>query len=113
MLLNIRHRPGRHCASTSLAGLAGYHGLDWSEALCFGIGSGLGIWYLNFPGAGASRIVHTRSQDIELQVSDQTWDLVPEVLDGLGAAFQPRSSAMMPMPNFDYGTVVVKTLRID
>jgi hypothetical protein len=53
------------------------------------------------------------SQAIKLQVSDQTWELVPEVLDGLGAAVQPRSPAMMPMPNFDYGTVVVKTLRVD
>jgi hypothetical protein len=52
------------------------------------------------------------SQAIDLQVSDQTWDLVPEVVDGLGAAFQPRSPDMMPMPNFDYGTVVVRTLEI-
>jgi hypothetical protein len=53
------------------------------------------------------------SQAIDLQVSDQTWELTPEVLDSLDAPFQPRSQAMMPMPNFDYGTVVVKTLRVD
>jgi hypothetical protein len=53
------------------------------------------------------------SQAINLQVSDQTWELIPEVLGALDAPFQPRSTAMMPMPNFDYGTVVVKTLRMD
>jgi hypothetical protein len=53
------------------------------------------------------------SQAIRIQVSDQTWDLVPEVLDRSGTIVQPRSLDMMPMPNFDYGTVVVKTLRID
>jgi hypothetical protein len=53
------------------------------------------------------------SQEISIQVSDQTWELVPEVLNNLGTAIQPRSEDMMPMPNFDYGTVVVKILRID
>ena len=47
-----------------------------------------------------------------LQVSDQTWDLVPELLDHLGTAFRPRSEDMMPMPNFDHGTVVVKTFSM-
>jgi hypothetical protein len=49
------------------------------------------------------------SQEISLQVSDQTWELVPEVLDNLGT---PRSEDMMPMPNFDFGTVVVRILSI-
>jgi hypothetical protein len=53
-----------------------------------------------------------QEQDIRVQVSDQTWYLVPEVLDGLSAAPKPRSPDMMPMPNFDYGTVVVRTLEI-
>ena len=53
------------------------------------------------------------SQVVTIQISDQTWELVPEVLDSLDTPFQPRPEDMMPMPNFDYGTVVVKTLRID
>ena len=53
------------------------------------------------------------SQAMTIQISDQTWELVPEVLNNLDTAFQPRLEDMMPMPNFDYGTVVVKTLRID
>jgi hypothetical protein len=53
------------------------------------------------------------SEVISLQVSDQTWDLVPEVLTSLGTTIQPRPRDMMPMPNFDYGTVVVKTLNVE
>lgn len=66
-LLPVCHVPGRHCASTGLADLARFHGLDWSEAFCFGLGAGLGIWYLSFPGTGASRMIHVRSHDIEAQ----------------------------------------------
>jgi hypothetical protein len=47
---------------------------------------------------------------VQFQVSDQTWGLTPEVLSLLGD-YQPRSPEMMPMPNFDYGTVVVRTFN--
>ena len=53
------------------------------------------------------------SADINLQVSDQTWNLTPKVLDSLGTAYKSRPADMMPMPNFDYGTVVVKTLNLE
>jgi hypothetical protein len=48
------------------------------------------------------------SQPLTLQVSDNTRDL-PDIP---GTAFQPRANDMMPFPNFDYGTVVVRTLDI-
>ena len=46
------------------------------------------------------------SQSLTLQVSDNSRDLpvIP------GTTFQPRPDDMMPFPNFDYGTVVVRTL---
>ena len=66
-ILPITHSPGVHCASTALRDLAAFHGLDWSEALCFGLGAGLGIWYLALPGVSPSRMVHVRSEDIEAQ----------------------------------------------
>jgi hypothetical protein len=53
------------------------------------------------------------TQDIRLQISDQTWDLIPEVLKILENEYQSRPADMMPMPNFDYGTVVVKTFPLD
>jgi hypothetical protein len=48
------------------------------------------------------------SQSLTLQVSDNSRELpgIP------GTTFQPRGADMMPMPNFDYGTVVVRTLGI-
>ncbi|MBW2356314.1 MAG: BtrH N-terminal domain-containing protein, partial [Deltaproteobacteria bacterium] len=67
-VLPITHRPGVHCASTGLRDLAAFHGLDWSEAMCFGLGAGLGLWYLSLPGLSPSRMVHVRSADIEEQL---------------------------------------------
>jgi hypothetical protein len=64
-LLNHTHEPGRHCASTSVADLLRYHGIPWGEALCFGIGGGLGIWYARLPGMSPSRVLHARSMDFE------------------------------------------------
>jgi hypothetical protein len=48
-------------------------------------------------------------QSLALQVSDNSREL-PDIP---GAAFQPRGDDIMPMPSFDYGTVVARTLRID
>jgi hypothetical protein len=62
-----RHHPGRHCASTGLCNLANHHGLNWSEAMCFGLGAGLGIWYLHLPNLSPRRMIHVRSLDLENQ----------------------------------------------
>lgn len=64
-VLDHAHAPGRHCASTAVADLLRYHGLPWGEALCFGIGGGLGIWYAALPGMSPSRVLHARSMDFE------------------------------------------------
>ena len=61
----VSHHPGHHCASTGLCNLANFHGIGWTESMCFGLGAGLGIWYVSFPGISPSRMVHVRSLDIE------------------------------------------------
>lgn len=66
-ILDVAHTPGRHCASTGIKNIVNYHGIPWSEAMCFGIGTGLGIWYLNISGNSPERLVHVRSEDIEYQ----------------------------------------------
>lgn len=66
-LIQPHHTPGRHCASTGLQDLVNHHGLDWTEAMCFGLGSGLGIWYLTLPGLDPSPMIHVRSLDIEAE----------------------------------------------
>jgi hypothetical protein len=66
-MVRIAHHPGRHCASTGLCNLVNFHSIRWSEAMCFGLGAGLGIWYLDLAGISPSRLVHVRSSDIEEQ----------------------------------------------
>lgn len=74
------------------------------------------LWSLTYyavPANGFEIILELDpSQTTTLQISDQTWELVPEVLNSLAAKIQSRSKDMIPMPNFDYGTVVVQTLSI-
>ena len=74
------------------------------------------LWSLTYyavPPTGFEIILELDpSAEITLQLSDQTWDLTPEVLDSLSNDYQPRPADMMRMPNFDYGTVVVTTFRL-
>ena len=49
------HRLAGHCGSGSLRDLLEFHGLDYghgplSEGMCFGLGGGLGFFYLEIPG---------------------------------------------------------------
>lgn len=94
VLLRSTHIPGRHCASSAISDLVRFHGLDLSEAMCFGIGSGLGAWYLqNVPNA-PSRMIHVRSADIEAKFFKRigcpfSWSRFPgadQALDALRAS---------------------------
>ncbi len=67
MKIEIRHHPGRHCASTALCNLANFHGLRWSEAACFGLGAGLGFWLIAIPAVSPSRFIHVRTADLAEQ----------------------------------------------
>ena len=67
ILLPVQHHPGRHCASTALCNMVNFHGMAFSEALCFGIGAGLGIWYLETGVMKSGRMIHVHSADIEAQ----------------------------------------------
>ena len=66
MLLKIKHTPGKHCASTGMQNIVNFHNINFSEAMCFGIGAGLGIWYIEAPEP-ISLMIHVRSTDIEAQ----------------------------------------------
>lgn len=51
-LADYDHRRGVHCASMALHNLAHHYlGRKWSEALCFGLASGLNFTYLREPGS--------------------------------------------------------------
>ncbi|WP_197468375.1 BtrH N-terminal domain-containing protein, partial [Alcanivorax sp. HI0083] len=59
------HRPGRHCGSSAIRDLLEFHGLNLTEAFCFGLGAGLGITYVEIPGTDTPFIVHVRSMGFE------------------------------------------------
>ena len=52
---NWRHQPGRHCASTALRDTLSFWGLPLSEAFCFGLGRGIGVFYLSIPNFSPSK----------------------------------------------------------
>ncbi|MGA9750347.1 MAG: BtrH N-terminal domain-containing protein [Acidobacteriota bacterium] len=59
------HRAGLHCSSTSVWNLLAFDGLAASEALAFGLGSGLGFFYLEDDRLTPSRILNGRAPDLE------------------------------------------------
>ena len=64
----VTHRPGRHCGSSAIRDLLEFHGLNLSEAMCFGLGSGLGITYLTMPEGPIRFMTHVRSLGYESRV---------------------------------------------
>lgn len=44
---NWVHIPGLHCGSTALRDVVTYYGYNFSEAMCFGLGGGLGFFYIS------------------------------------------------------------------
>jgi hypothetical protein len=39
--------------------------------MCFGLGEGMAVWFMYFPGLSPSRIVHVRTIDLESQFFDR------------------------------------------
>ncbi len=66
---HFSHTPGIHCGSTAMSDLLRHIGLDYSEAMCFGLGSGLGFYYFRDPrGASPSHLIHGRTLNLERDV---------------------------------------------
>lgn len=66
----ITHRPGNHCGSTAIRDLLEFHGILMSEAMCFGLGGGLGVTYFKVSHEKLPYIVHVRSMGYEQRVFD-------------------------------------------
>jgi hypothetical protein len=82
----MHHIPGRHCASTALCNATYFHGAPLSEAMCFGLGEGLGIFYIGLPGLAPSRLAHVRSLEFERQFFERIgipfqWDQHNDPMD--------------------------------
>ena len=59
------HRPGVHCGSTGLAGVLRLRGVDLSEAMAFGLGAGLGFYYLVSPALSPTHLFQGRQAHLE------------------------------------------------
>jgi len=80
ILPGFTHRPGVHCGSTALSDALRARGLDITEAMAFGLGAGLGFFYLDSPVLSPTRIILGRP-----------WTLEETACDVLGAPIAIRT----------------------
>ena len=59
------HIPGTHCGSVSLRDVMTYFKYEWSEAMCFGIGGGLGFYYTISETMSPSHMIFLRGPEME------------------------------------------------
>jgi hypothetical protein len=59
------HTPGHHCGSTALRNLLGFHGIEISEEMAFGLGAGAGFYYLALEDSSPSRWFNGRTARLE------------------------------------------------
>jgi hypothetical protein len=70
LLPGFTHRPGVHCGSTALSDALRVRGLDITEAMAFGLGAGLGFFYLDSPVLNPTRIILGRPWTLEETACD-------------------------------------------
>jgi len=94
MLPGFRHVPGVHCGSTAVADALRTAGVEVSEPVAFGLGAGLGFYYLAVPGLSPSLLFQGRSARLELeacaalgvQAAERTAEDAAAALAGVRAA---------------------------
>jgi butirosin biosynthesis protein H-like/uncharacterized protein DUF4872 len=69
---NYVHTPGHHCGSTALRNLLGFHGIEISEEMAFGLGAGACFYYLTLEDASPSRWFNGRTARLEENFDDLT-----------------------------------------
>jgi Butirosin biosynthesis protein H, N-terminal/Domain of unknown function (DUF4872) len=72
MVPAFRHRPGNHCGSTALRNLLGYHGIELTEEMAFGLGAGACFYYVALDGQSPSRFTNGRVGRLEEQFLELT-----------------------------------------
>ena len=66
------HRPGHHCGSTALRNLLGFHGVEISEEMAFGLGAGACFYYVTLEDASPSRWFNGRTARLEENFNELT-----------------------------------------
>jgi hypothetical protein len=64
-LAGFEHRPGVHCGSAALADALRARGVELSEPMAFGLGAGLGFYYLVSPALSPSHLFQGRTAHLE------------------------------------------------
>ncbi len=85
------HRPGIHCGSAAMRNLLAFRGIDFSEPMCFGLGSGAGFLYV--PELPVSPFVafHGRIMEMERELCDALAIPFPEHVEEDGEAGWERA----------------------
>jgi hypothetical protein len=65
MVPGYRHVPGNHCGSTALRNLLGFHGVEISEEMAFGLGAGACFYYVVLDEHSPSRFTNGRAARLE------------------------------------------------
>ena len=64
-ILNWKNKTGVHCGSVAIRNVVNYFGVDYEEAICFGIGSGIGFFYTKNKKGKPSEVIHLRAPNME------------------------------------------------
>jgi hypothetical protein len=91
MVPGYRHLPGHHCGSTALRNLLGFHGVEISEEMAFGLGAGACFYYIVHDEHSPSRFTNGRAARLEetevplrLRTEsdpDESWEMAREDVD--------------------------------
>ena len=105
------HRPGVHCGSTALADVLRLRGVEVSEAMAFGLGAGLGFYYLVSPALSPSHLFQGRQAHLERTACEvlgapfrareeddaaRAWEAVRAAVDRGGAPILSTDLAELP-----------------
>ncbi|MET0306443.1 MAG: BtrH N-terminal domain-containing protein [Solirubrobacterales bacterium] len=66
------HTPGHHCGSTALRNLLGFHGIEISEEMAFGLGAGACFYYVTIEDASPTRWFNGRTARLEESFDELT-----------------------------------------
>jgi hypothetical protein len=65
MVPRYRHLPGNHCGSTALRNVLGFHGVEISEQMAFGLGAGACFYYVVLDERSPTRFTNGRAARLE------------------------------------------------
>ncbi|MHA1169031.1 MAG: BtrH N-terminal domain-containing protein [Candidatus Hodarchaeales archaeon] len=128
IITGFNHETGVHCTSSALRNVLEFHGIKMSEAMVFGLGSGMSLAYLNIPRTepffgGRSKdfvqdlcsILNVKLNEFRTKNSDEGWHRlknrlitgIPSAID-IDMAYLEYQKPFLP-PDFHFGahTIVV------